>query len=176
MRLPLRTERLVLRAFVLADVDDVLAYQRLPEVARHMLWPPRDRAQVHDVVQQMARETTLDNDGDCLTLAVIFTDTLVGQVELVRHTQDRAEIGYVFNPEHHGQGLATEAARAIVDHGFALGLRSIIGRCAAANTASANLLRRLGMREHHRGRIHVKGAWRDELTFALSRPGMLLSG
>lgn len=168
LALPVVTERLVLRAFTIDDLDHVHAYQRLPEVARHMLWAPRDRAQTRAVVEQMTTETTMDADGDCLCLAVVLAGMVIGQVEIVRRRAAQGELGYVFHPAHQGKGFATEAARALVRLAFGEGLDEIVARCSARNDASANLLRRLGMRQTATGRAFVKGVWRDELIFSLT--------
>lgn len=174
--LPIVTERLVLRFFTMADLDDVWAYQRLPEVGRHMLWAARDREQSRDAVTRMAGETGLEKDGDYLTLAVTVAGAgaVIGHVELglvsAEHLQ--GEIGYVFHPAFHGRGYATEAARVMLRLGFAeVGLHRIIGRCSARNTASANLMARLGMRReaHFVECRKVNGEWREELVYAMLR-------
>jgi RimJ/RimL family protein N-acetyltransferase len=179
----IRTARLLLRPFTDADVDDVLAYQSEPEVARFMRWEPRDRAQVEAAVRQMTGETRLSGEGDCLSLAVADPESgrVIGQVELVwvSHADLLGEIGYVFDPRFQGRGLAGEAARELLVLGFERGFRRIIGRCAGRNTASAALLRRLGMRQeaHFVASRLRKGEWEDELHFAVlrseweSRPG-----
>lgn len=171
---PLSTARLVLRPFTAEDVDDVWAYQRQPGVARHLLWEARDREQSRIAVQQMMLEDALLRDGDCLTLAAVCPDsgTVVGQVELVWLSSEhrQGELGYIFNPDHQGRGLATEAARAMLRLGFGeLGLHRIVGRCVARNTASAALMERLGMRReaHFLGSAFIKGEWRDEYVYAL---------
>ncbi|MDA3645580.1 GNAT family N-acetyltransferase [Saccharopolyspora indica] len=171
---PIATDRLLLRPFTSDDVDDVWAYQRQPEVARHLLWEARDRAQTEAAVEQMARETALVDDGDCLSLAVVLpeTDQIAGQVELVwRSREDRqGEVGYVFNPDFQGKGLATEATSALLRLGFeGLDLHRIIGRCSAHNLASAKLMERLGMRReaHFVDSMRIRGSWREELVYAM---------
>ena len=48
--------------------------------------------------------------------------------------------------QHWGQGFASEAAFAMLDHGFrTLGLKEIIGRSALENHASIAILKKLGM-------------------------------
>ncbi|GAA4033141.1 GNAT family protein [Allokutzneria multivorans] len=170
------TERLSLRPFTPDDVDDVLAYQRLPEVAQHMRWAPRGREQVVRAVEQLVRENELREEGDCLSLAVVLPGkaTVIGQVELVwRSVEHRqGEVGYIFNPAHQGKGFATEAARAVLGLGFEeLDLHRIIGRCSARNTASAALLARLGMRReaHFIGTALDEDGWREEYVFAMLR-------
>jgi RimJ/RimL family protein N-acetyltransferase len=173
---PILTERLELRLFTMDDVDDVWAYQRLPEVGRHMLWAARDREQSRDAVVRMTAETGLEKDGDYLTFAVMVAgiSRVIGHAELglvsAEHLQ--GEIGYVFHPSFHGKGYATEAAREMLRLGFAeVGLHRIVGRCSARNTASAKLLARLGMRQeaHFVDCRRVNGEWREELVYAILR-------
>lgn len=170
--LPIVTERLVLRLFTMDDLDDVWAYMRLPEVGRHMLWSARDYEDSRAALERMVAETGLDRDGDYLTLAATVDGTVIGHVELglVSAEHQQGEIGYVFHPDHHGRGLATEGAREMLRLGFRdMNLHRIIGRCSARNTASANLLRRLGMRQeaHFVDCRMVNGEWREELVFAM---------
>jgi RimJ/RimL family protein N-acetyltransferase len=170
--LPIVTERLTLRLFTMADLDDVWAYMRLPEVGRHMLWTARDRDESREALARMVAETGLEKDGDYLTLAVTRDGAVLGHVELglVSAEHQQGEVGYVFHPDHQGKGFATEAAHVMLRLGFAeLGLHRIIGRCSARNTASAKLLRRLGMRQeaHFVDCRKVNGEWREELVFAI---------
>jgi RimJ/RimL family protein N-acetyltransferase len=160
----------------MGDLDPLWGYQRLPEVAEHMLWEPRDLMQVTVALQRMVKEDRLAREGDCLSLAVVdrATGVLVGQVELVwlSDRNGQGEIGYVLDPRYQGAGLATEAAREVLRLGFdGLRLHRVIGRCSAANTASAALLERLGMRReaHFRQNQLVKDAWRDEYVYAMLR-------
>ncbi|MEV0992976.1 GNAT family protein [Streptomyces sp. NPDC049949] len=173
---PITTARLTLRPFLPEDSEDVYDYQRRPEVARFMRWEPRGPQDVRVAVERMARETELASDGDCLSLAVVEpgTGTVVGQVELVLLSAEhrQGELGCVLHPAHQGKGFATEAALAVLGLGFgALGLHRVIGRCHAANTASAGLLERVGMRREGRfvGTEFFKGAWRDDLVYAMLR-------
>jgi RimJ/RimL family protein N-acetyltransferase len=170
------TARLRLRPFAPEDLDDVWAYQRQAAVVRHTIGEARDRRQSQESVDQMVRETGLAKEGDCLSLAVVWPalDKVIGQVELVWRSEEsrQGELGYMFNPEYHGRGLATEAVLVLLRFGFEeLGLHRIIGRCSGRNDASARLLERLGMRReaHFVGAAFVKGEWRDELVYAMLR-------
>jgi RimJ/RimL family protein N-acetyltransferase len=58
------------------------------------------------------------------------------------------EIGWRLRRDRWGQGLAVEAARAMGDFAFKeLNAREFLAVCDPANTASANVMKRLGMRE-----------------------------
>ena len=83
---------------------------------------------------------------------------------------NQAELGYLFHPDWQGQGLATEAARALVDLAFAsLGVHRVFAHLDARNTRSARLLERLGMRReaHLVQNEWVKGEWTDDVVYAV---------
>ncbi|GIE76532.1 N-acetyltransferase [Actinoplanes philippinensis] len=172
----IRTARLVLRPFDADDVEDVWDYQREAVVARYMPWRERDRDEVAAAVRQMVTEDALSGEGDCLSLAVTDpgSGTVIGQVELVwlSETGGLGEIGFVFSPRFQGQGMATEAVRELLRLAFErLGLHRVVGRCVAGNSASAALLRRVGMRQeaHFVEGCLLKGRREDELVFAVLR-------
>jgi RimJ/RimL family protein N-acetyltransferase len=60
---------------------------------------------------------------------------------------DAAEIGYWLGRRHWRQGLATEAARALIDHGFGtLPIATIVGECRVINEASRRVMEKCGLR------------------------------
>ena len=68
------------------------------------------------------------------------------------------------------RGIATEAARALLELGFEeLGFHRIDAKLDALNTASAGLCERLGMRLEATlvDNWHYKGAWATELIYAM---------
>jgi RimJ/RimL family protein N-acetyltransferase len=79
-------------------------------------------------------------------------------------------IGWRLNRGHWGRGLATEAAQAVLRHGFDdLGLGRIVGICHADHHASARIMVKLGMQDvmwttaPGSGRpVHVMAVTRDE--------------
>ena len=96
----------------------------------------------------------------------------VGELTLMLHsvTDRQGELGFILRRSQHGQGFAAEAAQAVLRLGFEwLGLHRMIGQCDPANTASANLMRKLGMRQeaHLREFEIFKGEWGDLLVFAM---------
>jgi RimJ/RimL family protein N-acetyltransferase len=74
-------------------------------------------------------------------------------VDRVNRTGD---LGYGLARDAWGKGLATEAARAVVDYGFsALGLAKVWARTDPRNAASVRVLEKLGMRREGLLRSHV---------------------
>ncbi len=171
---PLRTERLLLRPFTDDDLDDVLAYHALPEVVRYLYWEVRDRDEVRELLVQRRERYRLAADGDVATLAVVLPETgrVIGEVNLhwVSALHRQGEFGFVFHPEFHGHGYASESAARMLDLAFdSLALHRVYGRADGRNVASAGVMRRLGMRQEAyfvQNEI-FKGEWGDEIVFAI---------
>ena len=171
---PIETERLRLRPFNRGDVDAVFAYRSLKQVAEFLFDDPMSHEEVAEAVRARAAQVAFSGEGDKILLGVERRDNsrLIGEVSLIwRNVADQqAEIGYILHPEAQGQGIATEAARAMLAFGFEdVGLHRIYARCDARNTASARVMQRLGMRQeaHFREHTHVKGRWDEELICAV---------
>jgi ribosomal-protein-alanine N-acetyltransferase len=58
---------------------------------------------------------------------------------------EEVEIGYLFLRRFWGRGLATEAARAVRDHGFALGYRRLVSIIDPQNLASRRVAEKAGL-------------------------------
>ena len=82
------------------------------------------------------------------------------------------EIGYDLLKDYWGNGFMAEALTAIIDYGFeSLGLNRIEAHTAAINSASRNLLRRLGFFEEgvFRESSFFRGEFRDDCQYSLLR-------
>jgi RimJ/RimL family protein N-acetyltransferase len=55
------------------------------------------------------------------------------------------EVGWHLHPDSWGHGYATEAARAVIDRGFAAGVPEVYAVVRPGNAASVAVCRRLGM-------------------------------
>lgn len=88
-------------------------------------------------------------------------------------TSPDAILGYWFNPQHWGQGYATEAVKEVVRFAFkSLGLKRINASCFIQNHKSQKLLDRVGFHMEgvrKKGRVR-KGRYYDEATYGIVRP------
>jgi RimJ/RimL family protein N-acetyltransferase len=173
---PIETERLLLRPLdPRGDVDAVHAYQSREDVCRYIPYFPRNRQQVADRLADRDRtRSTLDAEGQAINVAVVVRESgaLIGDVMLFWKSAEHrgGEIGYVLNPDHAGNGYATEACRALLSLAFDdLDLHRVIGRIDARNASSAAVLRRLGMRQEAVlvENEFFKGEWTTEIDFAI---------
>ncbi len=170
MRLPIRTERLTLRALSARDLDDHHVLYSDPGVVRFLYVEPLDRAGAHEHLTKRLRAVE-PGDGEWLHLAVEERGAFLGEVGLgCTNAEHRGyEVGFVLARGAQGRGVATEAAAALVDAAFEeLGAHRVVGRLDARNAASAAVLERLGMRLEARfvANEFVKGEWCDELVYA----------
>jgi [ribosomal protein S5]-alanine N-acetyltransferase len=169
----LHTDRLILREFVSADWLEVLVYQRDPRYLRYSDWTDRTPDGVQRFVQ-MFLDQQAEQPRRKFQLAVTLQagGRLIGNCG-IRQTAAgarEADIGYELSPAQWGHGYATEAARAIVQFGFAeLKVHRIWAWCIADNTASARLLERLGLQREGRLREkeYFKGRWWDTLVYGI---------
>ena len=136
--LPIATERMILRPFAPGDLDALVAIHGDERVVRYLPWGVRDRAELAGVLEEKARRTRLEREGDGLNLAGVDAETgdLVADLTLMWRSAEhrQGEVGYILHPAHEGHGYATEGARAMLALGFdGLGLHRIYGRIDARN-------------------------------------------
>jgi RimJ/RimL family protein N-acetyltransferase/quercetin dioxygenase-like cupin family protein len=171
MTLPITTERLILRRFTREDVPDFLALLAEPSVAGAA---PEIEATEAGVAAYIDLQNSYDpfTEGKCSDLAIERKSDarVVGVMTLVRRAHNKAVMGWALGVEHRGQGFATEAARALMAHGFtALGLHRIQATTNSDNASSWKVMERLGMKLEARLReaeFH-DGQWVDDLTYGI---------
>jgi ribosomal-protein-alanine N-acetyltransferase len=165
--LQLETTRLRLRPCAGADLDALHALFTDPGV-RRFLWDDRmiAREEAARVIEASVASFASHGFGQWLAFPR-EGDALVGFSGLrsVEGTPD-VELLYALDPAHWGRGLAQEAARAVLQHGFTtVGLLRILARADAPNAASIRVMERLGMRFERRGLEHGL----DTVCYALAR-------
>jgi ribosomal-protein-alanine N-acetyltransferase len=143
----LQTRRLTLRQFTAQDLDALAALMSDAQFMRFSLGP-FSREQTAAFLERMLAGYH-DNVPSQFAVIGRAENKLIGYCGFFRQTVDDAEeieIGYRLDPKYWGQGLATEAARAVRDHGFNdLGLEHIISLIHPENVASRRVAEKNGM-------------------------------
>ncbi len=147
MTATLKTERLTLRPFTLADAGTVRRLAGNWEVARMLTQVP------HPYPDGLAEQWIADEEADRAAgrgfhFGLELTGEVVGAISL---EQDEApgefELGYWLGEPWWGRGLMSEAARAIVAFGFeTLGARQLTSHHFLDNPASKRILEKCGFR------------------------------
>lgn len=143
-----QTARLTLRQFVPGDAQSLAWIYADPDVMRYI--PPGDawdQAKIDRFVAVCEERYLTPGFGMWAAELRETPAKIVGHCGLkhLATTQD-IEIAWIFGKEYWNRGLATEAARAVVEHGFArLALARIVAVAEPANGASIRVMQKLGM-------------------------------
>jgi ribosomal-protein-alanine N-acetyltransferase len=143
------TPRLLLRPLTLDDVDALYELTTLPEVIRYVGDKPAvSREEARAILETGAlRDYGVHGYG---RHAVVLRETgaVIGFHGLkVVEEVGETELGYRLLPAHWGKGLASEAARVLVEHAWSgLGLSRIVSLIHPGNAASLKVARKLGMK------------------------------
>ncbi|MEU1287864.1 GNAT family N-acetyltransferase [Kitasatospora sp. NPDC005856] len=147
----LRTDRLTLRPFTEADVDDLFALDDDPEVMRFINGgKPAD----HEAIRTRTLPRLL-HDHPCTGTRGFWaaqersTGTFLGWFELRPlddHDPAVVELGYRLNRAAWGRGCATEGSRALVAKGFTdLAVERVTANTMAVNTRSRRVMEKSGL-------------------------------
>jgi RimJ/RimL family protein N-acetyltransferase len=147
MPMELRTPRLRLRP--LAPADRAALHRLWTDAdVRRFLWDDRviTLAEVDGVIAASVATFAAEGFGH-FALREDEAGPLLGTCGLHRYAPgDEPELLYSLARGHWGRGLATEAARAVVDDAFArLGFSHVSARADAPNRGSQRVMQRLGM-------------------------------
>lgn len=166
----LETTRLRLRPYSEADIAELVPLIGAREVAATTLRIP------HPYTEDDARKFLLmAQEPDKLWLAVTLRSDgrQIGGVGLrLDEPHQNAELGYWLGVDYWGKGYATEASRELLRYGFSdLKLHRIYASHFQGNSASANILKKLGMRHEGRQRQHIRkyGKFLDSELYGLLR-------
>jgi len=143
----LETSRLILREFAAADTNALALVLSDPETMRY--YPaPYDRAGVEEWIARNVQRYARDGHG-LWGMILKSSGELVGDCGLTVQEVDgtnEIEIGYHMRRDLWGQGLATEAARACREYGFArLPVERIISLIRPENLPSRRVAEKNGM-------------------------------
>lgn len=170
------TARLHLRRFESSDLDDLAAILADNGVNRYLYTEPRDREATRNLLQswiEIPRDADVDNR---LHVAVELqtTNRVIGDFMLrwVVNEHRQGEMGGSLHPAFFRQGFAAEVYEELLTLAFTeYGLRRVVGRCDARNTASVRSLEKAGLRQeaHFVENEFVKGEWTDEIVLAIRK-------
>jgi RimJ/RimL family protein N-acetyltransferase len=148
MKTILETERLLLREFVLDDAEDFFRMVSDPDVIRYV----GEGAKTIEEARKGLEERPIQDyrkHGYGRWAAVYKPNGKVIGFAGLKYLDDVKEVdlGYRFFKEYWGQGIATEASRAIVAYGFdVLRLPRLAAVANIENKASIRVLEKVGFR------------------------------
>jgi RimJ/RimL family protein N-acetyltransferase len=152
--LTLKTDRLVLRALTLDDIDLLVDLDNDPEVMRFITdGKPQPKEHYEKRIPELLNYMEKNPD---LGLWVTFlkdTNEFIGWY-ILKHLPDdgEVEIGFRIKKKFWGNGYSTEAGKALLKHGFGtLGLKKIAAIVRPDNFASQAVIKKIGLQEKGKG-------------------------
>ena len=186
---PIETERLVLRVPTSRDAEAMCRF--VTDNREHLApWEPlRDEAYftVEFWSQELCRRRTEFEAGRVLQFVLtergqVSNGSIMGQVTvsgISRGPFQAAYLGYALDHRAVGEGLMTEALRALVAFCFdGLNLHRLMANYMPDNERSARVLDRLGFEREGFARdyLYLAGAWQDHILTALTNPDWKANG
>ncbi|MEN8904807.1 MAG: GNAT family N-acetyltransferase [Clostridiales bacterium] len=169
----LETQRLLIRKFLVNDYNDLYEYLSLDSTYIYEPGTPISLETTKLMVLKRSRENNF------------FAVELKSEKKVIGHIYFQQleprelmtwEIGYIFNPNYHRLGYATESSKELILYGFNnLNIHRIIGRCNPKNKASWKVLEKLGMKREGRFRENIffkkdknnQPIWTDTYEYAI---------
>lgn len=164
-----KTDRLILRDYLPADLPLYVELSADPEVMRY-LGGPRSAAHCEEELAAISQQYARTGIG-MLAIERKEDGAFLGICGL-SHEQwypDDLQIGWRLFKPYWGHGYAHEAARVWRDHAFNQGAPRLISISDVPNTRSHKVMQRLGMRHDHTATLEDDRETFDAHIYALSR-------
>jgi RimJ/RimL family protein N-acetyltransferase len=148
----IETDRLILCNW--RDEDRAVMHRLNSDETVMKYFPFRRNRIESDMMMETVRNRIAAKGYGWTAVELKHTKEVIGFTGISDFTEDvpfapAVEIGWRFLPEFWGNGYATEAARAWLDHGFTnYSMDEIVSFAVAENKGSTAIMKRLGMRSY----------------------------
>ena len=169
----LETDRLILREMTQDDVEFYFRHFNNKKVVEGSCFPgPKTLEAAKEELEVYCIRPFKENRGIRWGIARKGNEELIGTCGYYdwNKTSRRAEIGYDLEPAHWGEGIMTEALRAVLRYVFdEMGLNRIQAIIDSGNVRSIKFVERLGFKKEGvlRQNSYFRGQFRDEVCFSL---------
>jgi len=176
----LETDRLILRRFTDADVDNLVGLDADPDVMFFIsggIPTARDEIETSVLPRFLWYHATFPGWGFWAVIEKM-SDDFIGWFHLRPDPEDgipdEPELGYRLRRSAWGNGYATEGARALVDKAFAdLGASRVFATTMAVNRASRRVMEKAGLRFerafHADWPVQIPGDEHGDVEYAITR-------
>jgi len=175
----LETDRLVLRRFTEADVDNLVDLDGDPDVMRFINGgEPTSRSEIErDVLPRFLQYYERFAGFGFWAAIEKSSGEFLGRFHFrppEGGNPDEAELGYRLRKSAWGEGYATEGSRALIEKGFAeSGVQLVFATTMTVNVASRRVMEKSGLRFvrtfHQSWPYSIEGSEEGDVQYALSR-------
>lgn len=171
----LNTDRLTIRKFEKSDWQAFFEYTSDPIVMKYI---PEGVFSEEDAVAFVVEN--MGDHAEKFAVELREENAVIGHISFHKYFGNHTyEIGWVFNPKYYNKGFATEAAYAIIKHGFeSMNLHRVIATCQPENTPSYRIMEKIGMRREgfFKKCIPHGDEWWDEYYYAILHEEWIIKG
>ncbi|MGN0342735.1 MAG: GNAT family N-acetyltransferase [Roseburia sp.] len=169
----LKTERLWIRPIQSDDVEAIHEYAGDKGITMMLFLPNETMEETKEFVSYAVSKWR-QADPDDREFVLVMGDKIVGGMDLEYvDSKDVCEIGWTIHKDYRNQGIATEAAKMLIDYAFrVMKVEKVIARCDSKNAASEQVMRKLGMTlvDDKGTRTYAKtGVTSGEYTYAIEK-------
>jgi RimJ/RimL family protein N-acetyltransferase len=164
----LKTARLTLRPQEESDAPALLAI--LSDARAMRFWNRSTIARLAVVEELIREQLAAMAEGLCCYWTLIRDGEAIGSIDLSLIRAGSAELGFLLRSDCWGQGLASEAAAAVIAHAFeTLGLTRLAAAVQSENRAAAQVLEKSGFERIESRPALLAGGRRVPCDFYLRR-------
>jgi len=175
MLFPIETRRLLIRPFEEKDIKDIEEYSSASDfwLLRSLAWQPTKEGIRKYWESKRYSKPTNEHDHYDLVIEWKEKQQVIGNIGIWISGSEgnkQGTIAWLLGNKFQGQGLASEAAKALISFGFdTLNLHRISARTSRDNIRSWLLMERIGMRReaHFKQSDLVNSEWQDEFIYAV---------
>lgn len=168
----IETDRLILRATLMSDAEDIFEYASGENVGVNAGWKQ------HETLEETKQIIeTVFSDENVFAVVLKESGKVIGTIGLVADPKREYDcvrmMGYALGESYWGKGYMTESAEALVEYGFeTLDLVMISAYCYPHNDRSKRVLKKLGF--EYEGKLclcemSIHGKVLDNECYALKR-------
>lgn len=169
----IETERLILTKILPCHAGDMFEYSSNPKTCEYLTWSAhKTLRQTENHIKHLQKQ--YDNSV-FFDWGIIYEENgkFIGTAgfSAVDTAQNSLEIGYVVSPSYQGMGIATEAARALIDFAFSkLGVSKIKAVFMDGNTKSERVMQKCNMMHEatHKNSMFIKGSYKTVHIYSLA--------
>ena len=143
----INTERLTLVPHGTKYLDTTHEYAADIENTKYMMALPSDSLEATREFLESCEKEWEKEKPSFYELAILIDGIQIGSIGLyLNESYDTCELGWILARDYHGFGYATEAAMAAMKYAKEeIGINHFIAHCDSENSASENVMKKLGM-------------------------------
>lgn len=175
MSILIETKRLLLRDYVQEDLPVVHKLVEPSEIWQYQHWGPNS---LEDTQKHIDMCISQQSENPRKSFELSITDKATKEIDgaigirIRSNVNKAADLGYWIRLDKWGQGLATEATKAIIEFGFeTLKMNRIWATASPENIGSLKVLEKSGMKREGlmKKDVLVRGQFRDSVLMAVLR-------